>query len=62
MITVPAEERIKALGMAIEMAGKTPEKYVDFALGKVAYRLIALKGDKKGEFQVGLEATAMSQF
>lgn len=58
---VPAEDRTKALGIAIEKAGKKPGEYVDFTLGKVAYKLIALKGDKKGEFRIGLEATAIGQ-
>ena len=55
---VTAEDRTKALALAIEKAGKNPGEYVDFTLGKVAYKLIALKGDKKGEFRIGLEATA----
>ena len=55
---VSAEDRTKALGVAIEKAGKKPGEYVDFTLGQVAYKLIALKGDKKGEFRIGLEATA----
>ena len=54
---VPAEDRTKALGVAVEKAGKKPGEYVDFTLGNVAYKLIALKGDKKGEFRLGLEAT-----
>lgn len=58
---VPAEDRTKALGVAIEKAGKKPGEYVDFTLGKVAYKLIALKGDKKGEFRIGLEATSAIQ-
>lgn len=58
---VPVEDRAKALGIAIEKAGKKPDEYVDFTLGNVAYRLIALKGDKKGAFRLGLEATAKQQ-
>ena len=55
---VPVEDRTQALGIAIEKAGKKPGEYVDFTLGKVAYKLIALKSDKKGEFRIGLEAVA----
>ena len=55
---VPVEDRTKALAVALEKAAKKPGEYVDFTLGKVAYKLIALKGDKKGEFRIGLEATA----
>lgn len=55
---VPVEDRTKALGVALEKAAQNPDEYVDFTLGKVAYKLIALKGDKKGEFRIGLEARA----
>ena len=58
---VPVADRTQALGIAIEKAGKKPDEYVDFTLGNVAYKLIALKGDKKGEFRIGLEATANSK-
>lgn len=34
---------------------------VDFTLGKVAYKLIVLKGGKKGEFRLALEATTTAQ-
>lgn len=58
---VSAEDRTKALGIAVEKAGKKPGEYVDFTLGKVTYKLIALKGDKKGEFRIGLEAIPNSK-
>ena len=35
-----------------------PGEYLDVTLGKVAYKLIALRGDKKDEFRIRLEATA----
>lgn len=58
---MPVEDRTKTLGIAIEKAGKKSGEYVDFTLGKVAYKLIALKGDKKGEFRIELEATTATQ-
>lgn len=56
---VPVEDRTKALGVAIEKAGKKSGEYVDFTRGKAAYKLIALKGDKTGEFRIRLKATAV---
>lgn len=54
---VPSDERDKVVMQATEKSAKNSGEYVDFTLGKVAYRVIALKGDKKGTYTIGLEAT-----
>lgn len=51
---VPRDEREKIIEQALDKGN--PGEYTDFTLGKVAYRLIALKGDKKGTYSLGLEA------
>lgn len=55
---VSVDDRAKALSVALENAAQKPGEYEDFSLGNVAYKLIALKGSKKGEFRIGLEAKA----